>query len=230
MTPKLDYMGLDYKVVAAVFVTLLAIAVGMKNPESGIGGLDIQIPGSIGEALDLGDRAIFSSDEAPNTSIEASFRSDKDSRKLDISDKSEKVRIKGRSAVVKVGGLEADVEEIDMRFINFTGKIEFEENLSVTGKAESMEFNSLPFTASEPKKVSAEILDPQVVSIDQLRSRKMGFSKVSGSFSQLDQKPASITSFEGFFARNYSSSTYSLKGKVFEAVFGEDDSRTVIGG
>lgn len=230
-------MGLDYKVVAAVFVTLLAVAIGMKDSSSGIGGLDIDIPDSVGDILNLKDRAaIFSSGETPNTSIESSFSSGEDIEKLSISDKADVVHIKGKDALIEIGGLEADVEGVDMVFANFTGKIKLEGNLTLNGKAESMEFNALPFTASEPKKVSATVTDPVFVSVDKLRSRSMEFEEVSGSFSSggttitLDKEPTSITSFEGVFARNYSSEKYSMNGKVFEAVFGEGNSKTGIGG
>lgn len=237
MAPKICYMPLNYKVVAAVFVTLLAVAVGMKDPGTGVGSLDASIPDSIGDILDLGGAAISPS-KTPNISINATFSVEEDIENLEVSEKAKSVRLKGKDAGIELAGLEADVDNLDVILANFTGDISFGENLSLTGTAGSMEFNSLPFTSSEPKEVNVVLLEPSFVSVDKMRSRKMEFSKATGRFSfgggdntlEPNKIPVSITSFEGVFARNYSSGTYSLDGKIFEAVVGEGSSKAQIGG
>ncbi|MDY6788465.1 MAG: hypothetical protein SVV03_00730 [Candidatus Nanohaloarchaea archaeon] len=228
-------MGLNYKVVAAVFVTLLAVAMGIKEPGTGVGSLDISVPDSISGLFGKGHISLSPGSGKSNTSLEASFSAEKELDSIGMSESAEEVRLQGRSAYIKMSGLESEVDSIDMSLTNFTGSLEFGDNMTLEGEASSMQFNSLPFNAPESTDVKVGVKDPELIAIEGLEPVNMEFESVSGSFSSggttitLEDKPAFIRNFKGEFARNYTSGMYSLRGTVFNAVFGEGKARTSIG-
>ncbi|MCJ7450613.1 MAG: hypothetical protein MUP58_02630 [Candidatus Nanohaloarchaeota archaeon QJJ-9] len=231
---------MDLKVVAAVFITLYGIAIGMAQGNLTTSDLaDIntlyemfqESLRSIGE----GTGGFFSSTKPANTTIGASFQYG-EPMTLKFSKKVPKVHIKGENARLKVSGLYSNISNLDVRFNNYTGELDFNGNITLDGEFEKVDFGSLPFQADKQQEVKLVVDNPSLLSASKIPNRKFELSSISGVFSSqgknisLNEDSVKVTSFTGEFGKNFSSGEIFMDGKVFEAELGEGESSISIGG
>ncbi|MDY6770530.1 MAG: hypothetical protein SV186_01075 [Candidatus Nanohaloarchaea archaeon] len=242
---------MDIKVLAAVFLTLFGVAVGMGqgniqaddltdlskvtsrfqqnlNKLGGIGG-------SIADTIGGLTGGTETSSPAPNTTMRASFTADTNRTSMTFESRVDTVAINGSDITVKVAGLTADPSSASITLRNYTGKVTFDGNVTIDGSAQLMAFQGLSFNSSEPKDVVIRVEDPGRLAVEGLMREDFTFAHVDGSFSftgttiTLSDGPATLRSFTGRFEK-WSSGRYVLDGKVYRAELGEGSTRFTIGG
>ncbi|MDY6778148.1 MAG: hypothetical protein SVU32_05755 [Candidatus Nanohaloarchaea archaeon] len=235
-------MTMDIKVLAAVFITLFGIAMGMAQG-------DIQVD-DLSDLAKLAERFknirslggglpdLSGGKKAPNTSMTASFTGDTGYRTFSFKESVDSIQIRGDRVRLQIAGLTTTPASVSMTLHNFTGTLGMDGNVTVDGTVRSLEVASLPFNTSKPQDVSAVVKDPRYVRIDRMYRTNLQFRSVNGrikssvgviiQLQKNDTNPVVFRSFTGTFERNFTSGSYSLDGEVFRA--GKKGTDAMIGG
>jgi hypothetical protein len=234
-------MSMDVKVVAAVFITLFGIAVGMAD-----GDLQMkEVPKlsnlpNVWEYIKFGDSfspsGLFNSRKPANTSIEASFTADEARFDKKFSDPVERIVVSGKGIEMDIAGFSAGSDRVEVTLTNYTGRVTFNGNVSLDGNVEAIDVGSLHLESKKPRGITLGVSDPTNISMQGIGGVNLDLNTTTGRFSsgdttvRLTGSPANLKWFEGSLAKNFGSGKYRLEGKVYEAVLGAGDSAVTIGG
>jgi len=231
-------MGMDIKVLAAVFITLFGIAVGMADGDLTVDDLSdldtvkerfdksmkkIEKGGDIFDGIDTG-KEIFETGEPPNTSITASFTTSSATDSITL-DRGATVTFRGDTRLT-INDLTTSEEDFEGSISGFTGRVSVGTNTSIEGSATALSFSSLSFNTSEPKDVSVDIDAPEFVRISGIERKPLRFERVNGSFSvdgttvSVQNDSVSLGSFSGEVSYDPAGDRFSLDGRVADARVG----------
>lgn len=237
---------MEVKVLAAVFLTLFGMAVAMGQGELTADDLtdmgeimsrfqdNLQKVGDSGSGILDGIGGGGGSSQPANTTLTASFTASDERRSIRMREKVDTVAVNGSDIDISVSGLDASPDSAYIMLRNYTGRMAFDGNVTMSGKAEVVAFDDLSFDSDSAESIELYVGDPVSLEIDPMPRTDMTFSGVSGRFSsdgsfELDDGTAQLRSFTGSFEKHYDGN-YSLDGKVYSAVLEEGNTRTEIGG
>lgn len=170
-------MGMDIKVVTAVFLTLLGVAVAMGAGQLSIN--DLEIPDfSFNDVTKFKD--VFSRETVENGSIQVSgsFIS-QGTRSFTVAPTTVSLVMKDRATVTVNGMQLATPPQAEIVFTDFHGDISFgQRNVSVSGEAEGTRVNDI--TVNQTRSVTLEQVTIRHVEIDAVAVEELGFETGSG--------------------------------------------------
>lgn len=235
---------MEVKVLAAVFLTLFGVAVAMGQGEmtaedlTDMGELMSRFQDNLQTVSDSGGGLLDSirdrggSSEPANTTLEASFTASTDPVSIRLRERVDTVAVNGSDINLSVAGLTAEPDAASIVLRNYTGRLSFDGNVSLDGRAQVMEFEGLSFDSSSAKSVEIYVDDATSLVVDPLPRTDFAFRQVNGRFSsdgsfELSGGTAEMRSFTGSFEKR--ASNYTLDGMVNRAVLEEGNTRTEIG-
>ncbi|MDY6773762.1 MAG: hypothetical protein SVS85_01055 [Candidatus Nanohaloarchaea archaeon] len=216
---------MDLRILAAVFITLSAVAVGMAHGNLRISDLGetfqgLEGAGGLTQMLEKAGRA------SPNSSVSGSLKT---SERTDIDVQTPAVLL-FRSGIsgVEIGGSTVKTEEnASLKVKGFRGSVKVSpRNMSVQGSITGVSTPSFEFVYSSPKEFSAGSSDPDL-SIRSLEGASFrlenatGTVTASGTTVQVDSERAWIQQFYGNLS--IEAPDYRIEGRMGSAKLGDAD-------
>ncbi|MDY6769743.1 MAG: hypothetical protein SVU88_02100 [Candidatus Nanohaloarchaea archaeon] len=215
---------MDLRVLAAVFLTLLAVAVGMAQ-----GTLDVQGIQDAAEGLktggDLSGLLQQAGTSAANTTITGTIVSPR-TADLRIGARSRlELAVSGETAVDIGDSTLQTADDSELVVRGFTGRVHISpDNMTVTGTVTGVSTPTFDFSYGSPKKFSVHSPTPRIA-VSRLERQTFRFANATGTVNAggtsvaVDQERAWFRGFSGNLSVD--GTTYELAGTVRSAALGD---------